>query len=425
VIIQRLLRMRRQQKMRLRIPLQPTSFHKLCFFFFFHLCIFSQLIFSNLLAAKPVDINSLDSDAAMGTNAEYQPKVVLVTLDGMRWQEVFYGADEQIASQHRFVPRPNQIKHLLSGNKAETLMPFFHQVIAKQGLVVGDRYQGSKMRVSNPWQVSYPGYSELLTGIADPRIHSNQAINNPNISVFEWISQQPGMKDKVAAFGSWRLFPFIFNRERSGLYINAGFESFTAFYNDKIKWLNKLQRQTPSPFTEVRQDIFTQQFAMEYLKQVKPRLLMVAFGETDDYAHLGQYNNYLEAAQRADQLIAELWQQLQQDPYYKDQTTLIITTDHGRGDNANTWSRHGISRILSSKLTSPEIRGSDEIWLAVMGPTIAARGLVKTTEPWQQRQIASTISQLLGYDFTQFQYNAAVALALNTPTTTPQLRVSP
>lgn len=375
---------------------------------------FSML--SGTLHASQVDIT---------TTAEFEAKVVLVTLDGMRWQEVFYGADEQIASQRRYVPRPSQIQHLLRGNKAEQLMPFLHQVIVKQGLVVGDQWQGSVMRVSNPWQVSYPGYSELLTGIADPRISSNNAINNPNISVFEWLAQQPAMENKVAAFGSWRLFPWILNRERSGLFINAGFEPFTAFNNEKINWLNKLQRQTPSPFADVRQDIFTQQFAMEYLHQAKPRLLMVAFGETDDYAHLGQYPQYLAAAQRADQLIAELWQQLQEDPYYKDQTTLIITTDHGRGDTADTWSRHGVSRQLKKQNATDDVRGADGIWLAAMGPAIPARGLVKTTEPWQQRQIASTISQLLGYDYAQFQYNAAVALALKTTSNSAQLRVSP
>lgn len=382
------------------------------------------LMFCSMLCA-PITKSWSAMSANSATSTEFEPKVVLVTLDGMRWQEVFYGADDEIASQRRYVPNPKQIQQLLNGNKAEKLMPFLHQVVKKQGLLVGDQRQNSVMQVTNPWQVSYPGYSELLTGIADPRISSNHAINNPNVSVFEWLAQQPAMQDKVAAFGSWRLFPWILNRERSGFFINAGFENFTAFTNDKINWLNKLQRQTPSPFADVRQDIFTQQFASEYLQQAKPRLLLVAFGETDDYAHAGQYPQYLAAAQRADQLIAELWQQLQQDPYYKDQTTLIITTDHGRGNSADTWSRHGVSRQLNAKTTDQQILGADGIWLAMIGPSIAPRGLVTTNEPWQQRQIASTISQLLGYDFLQFQYKAATALAWATPAAPAQLRISP
>ncbi len=354
-----------------------------------------------------------------------EPKVVLVTLDGLRWQEVFYGADETIAKQRRYEPSAVNLQPLLTGNRAENLMPFLHTVVKKRGLLVGDQHRHSVMRVSNPWQVSYPGYSELLTGIADPRISSNQAINNPHISVFEWLAQQPSMQQKVAAFGSWRLFPFILNRARSGLMINAGFESFDAFTNEKISWLNKLQRQTPSPFAEVRQDIFTQQFALEYLRQAKPRLLLIAFGETDDYAHAGHYPQYLAAAQRADQFIAEIWQQLQQDPYYKDQTTLVITTDHGRGDTAHTWSRHGVSRQFSSLSRQDPVHGADGIWLGMLGPQIAARGVVTTREPWQQKQIASTIGQLLGYDFLQFQLKAAPAVAFAEPAMATQFRVSP
>ena len=72
----------------------------------------------------------------------------------MRWQEVFYGADDEIAGLRRYVPNPKQIQQLLNGNKAEKLMPFLHQVVKKQGLLVGDQRQNSVMQVTNPWQVS-------------------------------------------------------------------------------------------------------------------------------------------------------------------------------------------------------------------------------------------------------------------------------
>lgn len=38
-------------------------------------------------------------------------------------------------------------------------------------------------------------------------------------------------------------------------------------------------------------------------------------------------------------MIEELWNYVQSDPFYKDQTTIIVTTDHGRG-NGNEWTDH-------------------------------------------------------------------------------------
>ena len=96
---------------------------------------------------------------------------------------------------------------------------------------------------------------------------------------------------------------------------------------------------------------------MEYLKRVRPRVTFIGFDETDHYAHQGRYDEYLRAAHNADQMIAQLWRWLQSQPDYKDQTTLLITTDHGRGRGRNNWRKH---RLLA--------RGSRHIWFAVVGP---------------------------------------------------------
>ena len=68
----------------------------------------------------------------------------------------------------------------------------------------------------------------------------------------------------------------------------------------------------------------------------KPRLLYIAFDETDDYAHAGKYDFYLNTARNEDEWIGELWKYVQSTPEYKDQTTMIILTDHGRGDKVKS-----------------------------------------------------------------------------------------
>lgn len=349
------------------------------------------------------------------------PKVVLVSIDGLRWQEVFHGADPEILRNSLFIRHADQLAELPT--QPQQLMPFLHQTIASQGMLVGDRRRGSAMQVSNPWHFSYPGYNELLSGYPDPAINSNGKIANPNVTVLEWLNQQPGMAQQVAAFGSWDVLPYILNTGRSKLPVNAGFapmsEQMAGPLTSQLKLLNQLQRQTPSPWAAVRLDVFTQQFALEYLTRKKPRLLYIAYGETDDFAHDGQYDQYLKAIRRTDGFIKELWQQLQKDPFYAGQTTLLISTDHGRGNSVNSWQHHASGRAIAGYMKKLKhfgngVSGSDEIWLAALGPQIPARGLVQTQQPWSQSQVASTVAELLGYDYQAYQYKAAAAIPLGT-----------
>ncbi|OGO75415.1 MAG: hypothetical protein A2203_12560 [Chromatiales bacterium RIFOXYA1_FULL_46_5] len=341
-----------------------------------------------------------------------EPKVVLVSIDGVRWQEVFAGADPALYQQSQWVKTPELIRAFKPG-KPELLMPFLHNTVSQQGITVGDRSQGSAINVSNPYQISYPGYQELLAGFSDPSIRSNNKVANPNVTVLEWLNQQPRMQHKVAAFGSWELFPYILNTERSGLTVNAGFMPEQGKLSDKQRYLNQLQAKTPSPFASVRLDVFTQEFALEHMRLHKPKLLYIALGEADDFAHLGQYDQYLAAIHRSDQFIADLWQELQNDPYYRDQTTLLISTDHGRGEAAQ-WRSHGKSAAVPGyKGPVPQIAGSEHIWLAAIGPGIPATGLIHTSETWQQGQMAATMAAALGFDYQAVQHKAAPAFDFN------------
>ncbi len=214
--------------------------------------------------------------ASSATVAE--PKVILVSIDGLRWQEVFYGADQQIATDSRFVKDRKKLQPLLQGARARQLMPFFHQTIAKQGLLVGDRHRGSRMNVSNPWHISYPGYNEMLSGRADPKLHSNAKIANPNVTVLEWLHQQPAMRDQVAAFGSWEVLPYILNVARQRFAGQCRFcRSHRPAQSETAVVENQLQRQTPSPWPAVRHDVFTQQFALDYLATKKPKVVVYRF----------------------------------------------------------------------------------------------------------------------------------------------------
>jgi bisphosphoglycerate-independent phosphoglycerate mutase (AlkP superfamily) len=139
----------------------------------------------------------------------------------------------------------------------------------------------------------------------------------------------------------------------------------------------------------VRPDILTYMAGREYLKAYKPKLLYIAFDETDDFAHGGLYDQYLASAHAEDGMIADLWKILQSMPQYKDKTTLIVTCDHGRGDKVkSTWRDHGA-----------KIEDAHQLWLAVIGPDTNPVGEVKTGGQLYQKQIAATIAKLLGFNF--------------------------
>lgn len=318
----------------------------------------------------------------------------LITLDGLRWQEMFAGAVDSMMNDLTFVKDSSRMQRLFDAPTAKErrkkLLPFFWETIAEEGQLYGNRWEGNKVNCSNIFWFSYPGYNEILTGYSDPRIKSNDKLPNPNETVLEWVNKQPGFENRVAAFGSWDVFPYIINEERSGVPVNAGFE--LAKGNDltpKEVWLNELQPQLPEPWYSVRNDAFTHGYALEYLKKYHPRLLYISYGETDDFAHDGEYDHYLMSARQTSDWIAELWDFAQNDPVYQGKTTFLITTDHGRGDSPKAgWKSHG--KIY---------RGSDAIWMAVIGPDTPALGEVKTNAQNWQRQVAKTAATFLGLDY--------------------------
>lgn len=322
--------------------------------------------------------------------------VFIITFDGLRWQELFTGADSSLVTNKDFTKDPIGLKAKFWADspekRREILMPFFWNGIAKKGQLYGNRYLNNKVNCSNYMWFSYPGYNEILCGFSDDeRIKSNNKIDNPNVTVLEYLNRMPSYKGKVAAFGSWDVFPSIINRTRSGIPVNAGFETASGSnLSEREKFLNQLQSEIPSPWGGVRLDGFTHHYALEYIKKNKPKVVYISYGETDDFAHEGKYDAYLHSALQTDKFIEGLWQYIQSTSQYKDKTTLIITTDHGRGTvPIETWKDHGT-----------RISGADQIWFAVIGPDTEAKGEMKDDAQYYQNQIAKTAAAFLGIDYT-------------------------
>ena len=333
--------------------------------------------------------------AAMQLNAQTKTQnIIVVTLDGFRWQELYRGADSALINSKFTSDKGGITKKFWAPTARERrkmLLPFFWDVIAQKGQLYGDRDEGNKDEVANQYKFSYPGYNEIFTGFPDIRINSNDEVPNPNTNVFEFINKQKGFENRVAAFSSWQVFPAILNAKRSGFLVNSGYTNFDdAKASERLKYLNEIQHKVPEVIgPDERLDFLTFEFGFEYLKQYKPRVLVLGFDETDDLAHEGNYQFYLQSANKEDGFLAQLWQYIQTDPQYKDKTTLLITCDHGRGDvPLENWKTHGT-----------DTPNSEQTWFAVIGPDTPPTGVIKTPTTTYHKQLAQTISKLLGFDF--------------------------
>lgn len=337
--------------------------------------------------------------------------VVLVTLDGARWQDVFGGLDLDIlrsTSGQTPVEQTETYARFWAGTPEERrvkVMPFlWNRLVAQQGTIAGNRTLGSRVEVTNAHRFSYPGYSEMLTGAPhDEVITSNDNRRYPFLTVLEWLRRDLALPAAgVATFASWETFDFIAEREPGATTINAGFATFSD-PEPAIRTLSDLQFLTPNGFHGARHDIYTFRFGLAHLKTARPRVLYFAFDETDDWAHLKRYDLVFDALHRADSHLEQLWTWLQADPEYAGRTTLVLTVDHGRGRTAADWSDHGA-----------KVTGAEETWVGCFGPTVQQRGESTDAGPHFQAQIASTVAAVLGRDFRAAVPAAAVPLAFCT-----------
>jgi len=316
--------------------------------------------------------------------------VMIVTIDGLRWQEMFGGADEAYFKRDAkgvIAPAARTWAADTAEARRALLMPFMWNVIAKQGQVFGDPARGSRSHVTNGLWFSYPGYNEMFSGAADPRINTNDRIPNPNVTVLEWLHGRPSFAGRVSAFGAWDVLPFILNTGRSRLPVGSGFAPVLDPKTEREREINDLARDLPSYWGYGTFDAPIVYAAIEDLKTRKPRVLYVMLGEGDEWAHEGRYDLYLDATRRADRFLERLWSTLQSLPEYRDRTTLLVTTDHGRGAAVKDWSDHGRN-----------VPAAEDTWIAALGPEVPPLGLRKGLTVTTS-QLAATIAAMVGEDF--------------------------
>jgi hypothetical protein len=321
--------------------------------------------------------------------------LVIITLDGLRWQEVFTGMDSSIAVNAKFNEGDSSYIfetywHPDERERRKKIMPFLWSVMAAEGQIYGNRNFDNKADNANPYWFSYPGYNEIFTGYPDTAINSNRYPHNPHVTVLEFLNQQPGYKGKVAAITCWDAFDRILNEPRSGFPVFSAYDTISWKHpSASEKLVNRMLHDSYKPWhSSASLDVFTHYTAMEYLKNHHPKVLYISYGETDEWAHEGKYRSYLDAARQNDAWLQQIWNFIQSDARYKNKTALFVTVDHGRGIG-DQWTSHNNT-----------IEFSHQIWFAVMGPGIPAKGEIKASMQLYQQQFAQTFAKLLGFTYT-------------------------
>jgi hypothetical protein len=333
--------------------------------------------------------------------------VVLIVSDGLRWQEIFTGADPALLNEKAggsWLAEADLRKRYWRDDvdaRRALLFPFLWGTAARQGQIFGNQLKGSVAHVTNGKAFSYPGYNEMTTGYPNDAIDSNEFGPNPNASVFEWLNNMDEFRGRVAVYGTWDAYQRIFNKGRSGLVIQTGWNLPPKAHETPRDALLRELYATATRFDE--EDVansLLQIPLLDYVKESHPRVLFVGYGETDNWGHQGRYDLVLDSAQRMDHFVSQLWDTMQSMPEYHGTTTFIITTDHGRGSGLTEWKDHGV-----------EQKGSENIWIAVLGPDTAPLGERTHVAPVTQAQIAATVAALLGRNYRRDVPKAAMPIA--------------
>lgn len=306
-------------------------------------------------------------------SAQPTQNVVLVSIDGVRWQEVFHGVDADLAKS-KGVPATEV-------RTAEALMPNLHQRIIANGVAIGP--SGTPML--SPYNaLSLPGYIELMSGRSDSPCDSNKCPQVSHNTIIDQVRKLPQVKQSdVVVVSSWEMIERAATRQPYAIEMSLG--RHYGLLRDKLRVdedarnaLDRGEKAGPFPGHEdYRPDRFTSTLALSVLKAKKPKLLYVSLGDTDEHGHRDDYASYLHSLRDFDAFLGDVCDALDEMGEYGARTTIIVTTDHGRGDD---FAPHGRAR--------PE---SKRIWMAASGGSVPAQGIVAPTESYRLADIAPTI----------------------------------
>ncbi len=301
--------------------------------------------------------------------------VILLMLDGVRCKEFFGKVDKKLRKKFKI-------------KQKTTFDKFWNSDLPNQGVIFGNKSKGSSMVVKGE-PCSLPSYATIFKG-SESKLNDNYKGRVSTETIAEKIKKELDLKkEDVATIASWDNINQAVQHKKGTIYTNCGPQKIKIYKDDPIiKHINNKQiDDEPSWAYGSRYDKYTWDHAIHYLKNVKPRFMFISLNDSDGSMHHGMYKEYIRSLNDYDKQIMELVELIDTMKEYKNKTTLVITTDHGRGEtnNKDEWKDH-----------SSKIPGSEDIWMYVRGPYIKKRGFMKHMYPIDTTIIYPIIEYSMG-----------------------------
>lgn len=283
------------------------------------------------------------------------PKVLMITLDGVRWQEIFNGTDPVMFHGQKM--------------SAKELLPNLHYQFVERGMVVG---KDSMFVATGPNHISLPGYLEIMRGHPSTDCQENDC--EPRLKE----DTMADLFNKSAVFASWDTIRKTVGKSVDSSVVNCG-RSFRS-----TGW-HKAELEDNQNFPEVwgdypyRPDDLTEKAAIDYLQYYSPDFMWISLGDTDEWAHYGDYDKYVESLQQADKFVGMAVEMVKRGEDGND-FTFIVTADHGRGLN---WQHHGWDKE------------SARDWVMMAGRGIPSKGFVQYPTKKSLSNILPTVKELV------------------------------
>ena len=221
------------------------------------------------------------------TNNSSEQNVFIVVIDGVRYSESF-------GSEAKYIP------HL------------YNDLAPLGTLFTNFRFADEGITSTNPGQAS------ILTG--NWQLIANDGTEHPNKpTLFEYYRKQFSAKesDCFVVAGKKKLEALAYSSfPEYGIDYKASTKCFDLNNNDEVYYS-----------------------LISAIDNFHPKLALVNFPMTDKEAHSGSWDGYIAALENVDSLIYLLYNKIQSDPFYKNNTTILITNDHGR--HSNDFTNHG------------------------------------------------------------------------------------
>jgi len=318
-----------------------------------------------------------------------QTAVVVIVIDGLRWQEGIGDEDHEFIPHiwNELVPKGTLLTNYWIASPTVTTSVHSAMMTGRISTVPNDGHI----------RPVFPTYMELFRDARSDYVEAQIAelvtyppfpenIFRPTGSTLNEIN---GLLSEAREFGP----------EKTPMYLGK----------DLIYSLNQSSSgRFPAEdilLVDSMRDIEVTEFFRAKIPDVHPNMVFINLGDVDEAGHEAEWPYYADSIRWADQHVWEMWQALQAESRYRDKTYFIITTDHGRHTpERGGYPHHGCF-----------CDGCRHSFMLLIGPGIKD-GFI-SEERHSELDLAPTIGKIMGFRTPAthgnpiseiFEYNASL-----------------